>query len=483
MTAEPPSPPWTRLARALGPLGAVALGLVGLGTEGAASWAMAGILWWVALWWVTDALPIAATSLLPALLLPLAGILDSATVAGTYMDRFILLMMAGFMASLAIERTGLHRRLALFTLFHIGASPRRLVTGLLLATALVSAWIANTAATLIMLPVGLALIGRLGPTAATFGPAACLAIAYGASIGGMATPLGSPPNLIYLGAVERLTGATPGFLSWVIDAFPIVVGLLTAAAWILGRRLPPSGPGDAGTRALLAAERAALGPLRPEERHVAGVFLAMILAWVTRDVALADGSHLGWAPALGLARHVDDATVAVAGVLALFAWPARSLEGGRLLTWEAARRIPWEVVLLFGGGLALARGFQATGLEKSAAALLSGLADLPPVLILGAIALLVTFLTEITSNTAVATLLMPVLAAVGAATGLPPELTMLPAAISASCAFMLPVATPPNAVVYGMGHVTVGAMARAGLALNLAGVVVITAWLYLRHAP
>ncbi len=480
-------PPVLRAARLLGPLGCLGLHVVGLDQEATApAWTMGGILWWVALWWMTEAMPVGATSLLPALLLPAFGVLDSATVASTYMDRFILLMMAGFMASLAIERTGLHRRMALFTLFHIGTSPRRLVLGLLIATAAISAWIANTAATLIMLPVGLALIDRLGggaaPSARAFGTAACLAIAYGASIGGMATPLGTPTNLVYFGAVERATGQAPGFLAWVIDALPIVIGLVASAAFILGRGLPAvSTGGDSEARRILAAERAALGPLRQEERHVAAIFSVMILAWITREAILADGTRVGWAPLLGLGKYVDDATVAVGGALVLFAWPARSLDGGRLLTWDAARRIPWEVVLLFGGGLALARGFDRSGLDAAAAEILSGLAGLPSIVVIAVVALLVTFLTEVTSNTAVATLLMPILAAVGAATGLPPETTMLPAAISASCAFMLPVATPPNAVVYGMGHVTIGQMARAGLALNLAGVVIITAWLWLRH--
>jgi sodium-dependent dicarboxylate transporter 2/3/5 len=478
-------PPILRLARPAGPLGCLALHLAGLGAASPEAWTMGGVLWWVALWWMTEAMPVGATSLLPALLLPALGILDSATVASTYMDRFILLMMAGFMSSLAIERTGLHRRMALFTLFHIGASPRRLVLGLLIATAAISAWIANTAATLIMLPVGLALIERLGggsaPAAKAFGTAACLAIAYGASIGGMATPLGTPTNLLYFGAVERATGQAPGFLTWVIDALPIVIGLVAAAGLILGRGLPSAAGGDGEARAILLAERAALGPLRREERHVAAIFGLMILAWVTREAALSDGTRVGWAPLLGLGKYVDDATVAVGGALVLFAWPARALEGGRLLTWDAARRIPWEVVLLFGGGLALARGFDRSGLDAAAAEILSGLEGLPSLVIIAVVALLVTFLTEVTSNTAVATLLMPILAAVGAATGLPPETTMLPAAISASCAFMLPVATPPNAVVYGMGHVTIGQMARSGLALNLAGVAIITAWLWLRH--
>ena len=479
--------PLLRLARLLGPLGCLGLHVAGLGQATSAAWTMGGVLWWVALWWMTEAMPVGATSLLPALLLPAFGVLDSATVASTYMDRFILLMMAGFMSSLAIERTGLHRRMALFTLFYIGASPRRLVLGLLIATAATSAWIANTAATLIMLPVGLALIDRLGggeatPTRQAFATSVCLAIAYGASIGGMATPLGTPTNLIYLGAVERLTGQTPGFLAWVMDALPIVIGLVLAASFILGRRLQGRDGDHLGeARAVLAAERAALGPLRPEERHVALIFGLMILAWVTREAVLADGARIGWAPLLGLEKYVDDATVAVGGALVLFACPARALDGGRLLTWDAARRIPWEVVLLFGGGLALARGFGRSGLDASAASLLSSLHGLPSVLVIAVVALLVTFLTEVTSNTAVATLLMPILAAVGAATGLPPETTMLPAAISASCAFMLPVATPPNAVVYGMGHVTIAQMARAGLALNLAGVVIITIWLWIRH--
>ena len=476
-----------QLLRTLGPMAGILLivaGKTGVAVAGmsGAPLAMLGITVWVALWWVTEAMPIAATSLLPALLLPLCGILGSEETAAAYMDRFILLMMAGFMAALAIERCGLHRRLALAVLLRVGTSPRRLVLGMLLATALASMWIANTAATLIMLPVALALVARLQQSHPVpgFAAAVCIAIAWGASIGGIATPLGTPPNLIYLSALEKLTGQAPGFLDWMAVATPVSALLVLVAYLILRRDVPQSaGDADAG-RDVLHAEWRALGPVSRDEGTVAMIFGTMVLLWITRKIDLGVGvggaaESIGWAPLLGLGKSVDDSTVAVLGVVLLFLLPAAGRRGERLLDWPTASRIPWEVVLLFGGGLALAKGFGSSGLSAEVANGLVGLRGLDPWLVILVICLVVTFVTEVTSNTAVTTLLMPILAGFSTATGLPPEAVMLPAAISASCAFMLPVGTPPNAVVFGTGHVPIARMARAGLWLNLAGALIITA--------
>jgi sodium-dependent dicarboxylate transporter 2/3/5 len=476
--------------RLAGPAGALALHLAGDGP----AMSMAGVAFWVALWWVTEAMPLAATSLLPAVLLPLFGVASTKVAAGAYMDRFIMLMMAGFMAALAIERAGLHRRLALLALLAIGTTPRRLVLGVLLVTALASAWIANTAATLIMLPIALALAARLeadgtlpSPASArAFTASLCLAIAYGASIGGTMTPIGTPTNLIYLGAVQKDFGGAPSFLEWMLFAVPISALMLAVTGLWFMRRLPRAQGGGAGPRAarrVLRDELAALGRMRGAERRVAWIFGLMVLLWVTRDIDTGGGEHVGWAPLLGLDALVDDATVAVGGTIALFAWRAPPREGGApLLDWETARRIPWEVVLLFGGGLALAKGFDLSGLSARLGEAMSAAGALPPLLAIAATALVVTFLTEVTSNTAITTLLMPILAPVAAASGAGPEVLMLPAALAANCAFMLPVATPPNAIVYGMGRVTMPEMARTGLALNLAGVAIITLVLGLRAA-
>lgn len=476
-----------QLLRTLGPMAGILLivaGKTGVAVAGmsGAPLAMLGITVWVALWWVTEAMPIAATSLLPALLLPLCGILGSEETAAAYMDRFILLMMAGFMAALAIERCGLHRRLALAVLLRVGTSPRRLVLGMLLATALASMWIANTAATLIMLPVALALVARLQQSHPVpgFAAAVCIAIAWGASIGGIATPLGTPPNLIYLSALEKLTGQAPGFLDWMAVATPVSALLVLVAYLILRRDVPQSAGDAAAGRDVLHAEWRALGPISRDEGTVAMIFGTMVLLWITRKIDLGVGvggaaESIGWAPLLGLGKSVDDSTVAVLGVVLLFLLPAAGRRGERLLDWPTASRIPWEVVLLFGGGLALAKGFGSSGLSAEVANGLVGLRGLDPWLVILVICLVVTFVTEVTSNTAVTTLLMPILAGFSTATGLPPEAVMLPAAISASCAFMLPVGTPPNAVVFGTGHVPIARMARAGLWLNLAGALIITA--------
>lgn len=480
--------PARRLALVLGPLVGllvIVLGRMDLAPEpfSGPAFAMLGVTFWVALWWVSECLPIGATSLLPVLLLPVSGVLGAGPTASTYMDRFILLMMAGFMAALAIERWGLHRRMALWVLLKIGTSPRRLVLGMMVSTAVASMWIANTAATLIMLPIGLALISRLEAdldrkVLDRFAASLCLAIAYGASIGGIGTPLGTPPNLIYLGAVEKHFGSAPGFLEWMGFAVPIAALLIAFVYlyFVYKVGLPSAVPG-AG-RDILLAEQHALGKPSPEEKRVALVFGLMVILWITRQIDLESGP-IGWAPLLGLEKTVDDSTIAVLGALTLFAWPSPRQSGQRLLDWDTAKRIPWDVVLLFGGGLALAKGFETSGLSTLIAGALTGLEGLHPLVIMFAIALVVTFLTEVTSNTAITTLLMPILAPFAKAADLPPEVVMLPAALSASCAFMLPVATPPNAVVYGSGRIPIAFMARTGLWLNLAGVVFIALWLWL----
>ena len=473
-----------RIALWLGPgAGILVMGLArsgmapgGLTPEG---FATLGITLWVALWWIAECMPLGATSMLPLLLLPVAGVMPSGAVAGTYMDRFIVLMMAGFMAALAIERCGLHRRIALAVLDRLGASPRRLVLGMLVATGFISMWIANTAATLIMLPIGLALLTRLEgempdkAAFARFSAALILSIAYASSIGGMGTPLGTPPNLVYLGAVNKAFGTGPSFLEWMTRAVPIVL-LMTAFLYVyLVRvaRLPREVQG-AGHE-VLAAEKAALGPMSRDERWVAVIFGAMVLLWVTRQFDLAPGESFGWAPLLGLEKTVDDATVAVFGTMLLFVAPSQRA-GERLLDWETAKKIPWEVILLFGGGLALAKAFEASGLSDEIAHALSGLQGLPILLMMFLLSLSVAFLSEVTSNTAICTLLMPILTPLAKVPGLGPEVVMLPAALAASCGFMLPVATPPNAVVYGTGRIPIGFMARTGFWLNIAGVSVIS---------
>ncbi len=482
-------PPVIRIALWLGPLVGITTILlaradvVPFGLT-APAFATLGATFWVAVWWIAECMPIGATSLLPVLLLPIAGVMPSATVAGTYMDRFILLMMAGFMAALAIEKCGLHRRIALAVLVRIGASPRRLVLGMLVATGFCSMWIANTAATLIMLPIGLALLTRLEPEMpdraafTRFSGALILAIGYAASIGGIGTPLGTPPNLIYIGAVSKAFGEGPSFLEWMSYAMPIVI-IMTAFLYfyfVRSARLPATISGAGHD--VLVSERAALGPMSRDERWVAWVFGLMIVLWVTREFSL-ETTSIGWAPLLGLDKTVDDATVAVLGTTLLFVLPSQ-VRGARLLDWPTARRIPWEVVLLFGGGLALAKGFEVSGLSGEIAKALGGLQGLPVLLMMFVLCAAVAFLSEIASNTAMATLLMPILAPFSQASGLGPELVMLPAALAASCGFMLPVATPPNAVVYGTGKIPIRFMVRTGFWLNIAGITTVSVVLWLR---
>lgn len=448
----------------------------------------AGVGAWMAIWWIAEAIPLGATSLLPLALFPLLAIAPIKVVTASYMHPFIVLLMAGFMAALAIERWDLHKRLALRILLGLHGGPGRLVLGMMIASAVCSMWISNTATTLMLLPIAMALVARAeaaGEDEAgvkAFGVAMFLGVAYAASIGGLATPIGTPPNLVFLGVYHDTFPDLPpiAFADWMLRAGPITL-IMLPLVWILLTRVLIKVPAElpVGGRDVLQDEHDRLGRANADEWAVGGVFVAMAVLWVTRRVIIGDGEVVGWAPALGLDKHVNDATVAVLGALTLFVWPSRTKPGQRLLDWPTAARIPWEVVLLFGGGIALADMFKVSGLSVAIANGLTGLGDLPVPLLIGTLALAVTFLTEVTSNTATSTILMPVLAAFAAGAKIAPELVMIPAVLSASCAFMLPVATAPNAIVYGSGKVPIKTMARTGFALNLVGAGVITLWCWL----
>jgi sodium-dependent dicarboxylate transporter 2/3/5 len=441
---------------------------------------------WMALWWVSEVVPIAATSMLPLALFPLFGIGSMKAAAASYMHPLVVLLMAGFMVALALERWELHRRLALRVLAAVGTSPRRLILGMMIACALCSMWISNTATTLVMLPIGMALVARArerepdrGPEVAAFATALFLGLAYAANVGGLGTPIGTPPNLVMLGIYEKASpDADPiTFLDWMMMACPLVI-VFVPAIWLYLTRVahPVADALDMGSGDLVSEERAAMGPMNRDALTTALIFALVALLWITRAIKVGDGTVMGWAPALGVAADVNDATVAVFGALLLFSWPAKTRPGERLLDWETARALPWAVLLLFGGGFALAGAFKSTGLSVWIAGGLETLAGLPVLAMVAIIALGVTFLTEVTSNTATTTILMPILAAFAVGTGIAPELVMIPAVLSASCAFMLPVATAPNAIVFGTGTIPMKAMARAGLAVNLGGAVLITAW-------
>lgn len=439
-----------------GPLMGTLLGvwLASFGTPYAAC-VVAAITLWCASWWIFEPIPIPATSLIPLAAFPLLNIMNGADVALAFGDPIILLMMGGAMLSKAMEKSGAHRRLALGLMTMCGnTSARRVVVGFMLASALLSMWISNTATALLLLPMAMAITDKSSRD--RLAVPLLLAIAYGASIGGMGTPIGTPPNLIFLKVYQDVTGQSVSFVQWMAWALPVVFIMLPLAAWWLTRGL-------AGQSGLTLPEP---GAWRAEEKRVLIIFSLVALAWVTMDEPMG-----GWKAALGL-NYANYASVALIAVVILFVWP--NGRGGKLLDWESAKSIEWSVLLLFAGGIAIAQAFVSTGLSTVLGEALIAVTILPTLLVVLCICLAVTFITEVTSNTATTTLLMPVLAATAVASQWNPALLMVPAALSASCAFMLPVATPPNAIVFASGQLTVAQMAQRGLVLNLIGAVVIT---------
>lgn len=442
------------IALIAGPLCALATAVLLLlsGWSFAASYT-AAVTCLCAIWWVFEPIPIPATSLLPLALFPLVGVLSSAQVAQAYGSPLILLMLGGFILSSAMERSGAHRRLALgmVNIFG-GASHKRIVIGFMLASALLSMWISNTATTLMLLPVALAVLQSSEDNSLTV--PLLLGICYAASLGGIGTPIGTPPNLVFMRVYTENTGIELSFLQWMAWAVPVVVLFLPLMAWWL-------------TRNLIASEAITIpstGAWTQEEVRVLSLFALTALAWITRTAPM--GGWSTWLP------HAGDASVALLAAVAMFVIP--NGRGGRLLDWETANRIPWGMLLLFGGGIAIAKAFVSSGLAANLAESLSSLSSLPVLLLIAIICLSVTFLTEITSNTATTSLLMPVLAAAAVASELDPALLMVPAAMSASCAFMLPVATAPNAITFGSGKIPIKTMMREGLVLNLMGAGVIS---------
>jgi sodium-dependent dicarboxylate transporter 2/3/5 len=443
-----------------------------LGVPGMRTAAIAALM---AICWMTEAIPIPATALLPLALFPILGVLDMPTAAAPYANELIFLFMGGFLLAAAMERWGLHKRVALGIMTRVGTSPSRLVLGFMLATGFISMWISNTATAAMMLPIAIAVgemlrpKGREGPYA--FGIALMLGVAYSASIGGVATLIGTPPNAVLAGQASELLDIEIGFTQWMMVGLPVVAVLLPVT-WLLLLRLYPPGDlsGDAAT--VIESETVGLGAPSRGEKITAVVFVMTALAWVLRaEKSFGDVSIPGietWAP------NVEDSTVAMIGALVLFLVPVDWRRGEFALDWRTAKGIPWDVLVLFGGGLSLARGMEVSGLAAWIGGVVAALGAVPPIVIVLVVATVIVFLTEVTSNTATATMAMPVVAGAATGLGVDPLLPMAAVALSASMAFMLPVATPPNAMVFASGYVTIPQMSRAGFWLNFCSIGIIT---------
>lgn len=448
------------LAFYLGPLVSIVLGLVltGIGYSEAIGWT-ASVTLLMAIWWIFEPIPIPATSLIPLAVFPLAGVLSESDVARSYGNKLVLLMLGGFMLSAAMEKSGAHRRIALgmVNLFG-GSNGRALVFGFMAASALLSMWISNAATTLMLLPIAMAIVKQTDSRKLQV--SLLIGIAYAASVGGVGTPIGTPPNVVFISALAEHSGEELSFVDWMSYAMPVVLIMLPIVGFWLTRGMSKIDP----------IELPEVGKWRQEEILTLSVFGMTALLWVTRKQPFG-----GWSSILGF-ESANDAQVAILGSIAMFLIPNGN--GGKLLDWETAKKIPWGILILFAGGICIAKAFGASGLSTELGNALAGLKTLPILLLIVAICASVTFLTEVTSNTATTTLLMPILLAAAIAAEMDPKIFMIPATISASFAFMLPVATPPNAIVFGSQILTVKDMAKEGLALNIMGVVVVTLLCY-----
>lgn len=425
----------------------------------------------MALLWLTEAVPMGLTALIPLVAFPLAGVASIDRIAAPYANQAVFLFMGGFLVAATFERWGLHRRMAFFALSRVGTEPRRVVFAIMAVTAFLSMWISNTATTLMMTPIAVAIVAGMGKNDRT-AEATLLGVAYAASLGGIGTPIGTPTNLIFLGAVRELfpNEKTITFAEWMLFGVAYLVVLLPIcwAIVVLTARVPK---GAAIPIEKLGFDRP--GAMSRGEKTALVLCAATAVLWIFRaDINLGAMVIPGWSRIFPNPKMIGDATVAIAMAILAFLLPGS--ENKRLLGWEEFKRIPWDVLILFGGGFALADALEASGFSKWAGARLSFVGDWAPVLMIVTICIVVTLLSEVASNVATATAMMPIAAALATSIGVHPFFLMIPAVLAASSGFMLPVATAPNTIVYATGLVRVRAMARSGFLLDLAAAIVIT---------
>jgi sodium-dependent dicarboxylate transporter 2/3/5 len=442
------------------------------------AWKAAAVASLMAVWWLTEAIPLAATALVPIALFPLLGVLPLKEATAPYANPLIFLFMGGFMIALAMERWNLHRRIALNILSWTGSRQDALIGGFMLATAGLSMWVSNTATAVMMLPIAISVIPVVseapasathgGPVKEPFAIALLLGIAYSASIGGLGTLIGTPPNALLAGLFLEKYGYTIGFAQWMLVGVPLAVLMLLFTWALLTRFLYPlKGVKVPGAEEMIRRQLQALGPVSRGERTVAMVFVATALLWMFRPLFT---THLG--------IPLSDPSIAIGAALLLFVIPVDVRRGEFAMNWHWAQRLPWGVLLLFGGGLSLAEALSKTGLARWIGESMSVFSSWNALILVVLVVSVIIFLTELTSNTATTASFLPVLAALAQSVGENPLLFAVPATIAASCAFMMPVATPPNTIVFGSGKVTIAQMARAGLLLNIAGIVLVTALTY-----
>lgn len=443
----------------------------GLSTQAKAVLACAA---WIAIWWITEATSIAVTALLPIVLFPLSGGLSLREATTSYGHKYIFLFIGGFILSIAIEKWSLHKRIALSIIKIVGTNVTQIILGFMVATAFLSMWISNTATAVMILPVGMAIVAQLKDNPDTiedenqiFGKALMLAIAYSASIGGMATLIGTPPNLVLAGVVQETYGTEITFAQWFAFGFPISILFLflcwlylTKIAFKFKQKTFPGGKEEIESRLKK------LGKISFEEKTILAVFILTALAWITRSFFIKQ-----FVPA------IDDTIIAITSAVILFLLPAKE-KGKTLLTWEDTINLPWGILLLFGGGMALASGFEKSGLAVWIGSQMTALETVPLIVLLLILITAVNFLTEITSNLATTAMLLPVLVSLAAAIGVHPYFLLVGATVAASCAFMLPVATPPNAVVFGSGLLKIEDMVKKGIWLNIASIILLTLIVY-----
>ncbi len=479
------------LGLALGPI--LAVGILTLpAPEGMtpSGYRTVAVVLWMAVWWTTEALPIAVTALLPVVLFPLLEILPTRATCAAYGDKTNFFFFGGLVIASAVERWNLHRRIALHVMTRVGGAPRQIILGFMVATAGISMWASNTATTMMMLPIAVAVLQhfeRRGiETETSIAPALMIAIAYAASIGGVGTLVGTPPNVIFTGALETLYPTAPavGFGSWMVIGLPIVA-VMIPITWLYLTRTAfhvPHASGDEDATVLREALDA-LGAITPAERRVLAVFGTTAFLWIFRaNLDLGFATIPGWSRLLPNPGVVDDTVVALAMATILFVLPSGQ-PGVSLLGNDWVQRVPWHVLILLGGGFALAAGVQASGLASWAAGYLERLGDLPLPLVILAVVVLTATLSEFALNSAVTALMMPILAASAVGLDLDPRLLMIPATLAASFTFMMPGGTAPNAMVFASGRLTVAQMVRAGLGLKLIGIVVVMIIFFLIAIP